>query len=260
MLDKNIESLEEGLITLTAKAESFSEAAKFAEVQEDIKKLKGELAEGIFDNISDIATAAERLTNSWKTLTETMDDPDASGWEKFITIFTTIISTIETIVGVVKAFQAVMAVAEALSLATAAAEQAGIPVKVQDAIATHAQAAAAKQLAIARHMSAAAAVPYPANIAAIASTAGALAAAFAALPAFAEGGIVKGASSVGDRNLIRVNAGEAILTKMQQANLWHLLNGQGALLGKGVGGNVEFKIRGADLVGTINNYSKKISK
>ena len=260
MLDKNIENLEEGLITLTAKAESFSEAAKFAEVQEDIKKLKGELAEGIFDNISDIATAAERLTNSWKTLTETMDDPDASGWEKFITIFTTIISTIETIVGVVKAFQAVMAVAEALSLATAAAEQAGIPVKVQDAIATQAQAAAAKQLAIARHMSAAASVPYPANIAAIATTAGALAAAFAALPAFAEGGIVRGASSVGDRNLVRVNAGEAILTKMQQANLWHLLNGQGALLGKGVGGNVEFKIRGADLVGTINNYSKKISK
>ena len=260
MLDKHIENLEEGLITLTAKAESFSEAAKFAEVQEDIKKLKGELAEGIFDNISDIATAAERLTNSWKTLTETMDDPDASGWEKFITIFTTIISTIETIVGVVKAFQAVMAIAETLSLATAAAEQAGIPVKVQDAIATQAQAAAAKQLAIARHMSAAASVPYPANIAAITTTAGALAAAFAALPAFSEGGIVRGASSVGDRNLVRVNAGEAILTKMQQANLWHLLNGQGALLGKGVGGNVEFKIRGADLVGTINNYSKKISK
>lgn len=260
LLDKHIENLEEGLITLTAKAESFSEAAKFAEVQEDIKKLKGELAEGIFDNISNIATAAERLTNSWKTLTETMDDPDASGWEKFITIFTTIMSVIETVVGVVKAFQAVMAVAETLSLATAAAEQAGIPVKVQDAIATQAQAAAAKQLAIARHMSAAASVPYPANIAAIASTAGALAAAFAALPAFAEGGIVRGASSVGDRNLVRVNAGEAILTKMQQANLWHLLNGQGALLGKGVGGNVEFKIRGADLVGTINNYSKKISK
>lgn len=260
MLDKHIENLEEGLITLTAKAESFSEAAKFAEVQEDIKKLKGELAEGIFDNVSNIATAAERLTNSWKTLTETMDDPDASGWEKFITIFTTIMSVIETVVGIVKAFQAVMAVAEALSLATAAAEQAGIPVKVQDAIATQAQAAAAKQLAIARHMSAAASVPYPANIAAIATTAGALAAAFAALPAFAEGGIVRGASSVGDRNLVRVNAGEAILTKMQQANLWHLLNGQGALLGKGVGGNVEFKIRGADLVGTINNYSKKISK
>ena len=261
--ERNADMLEELNMLLeqaSQNADSFEEASKFAQVQEDVKNLKAELAEGIFDNISNIATAAERLTNSWKTLTETMDDPDASGWEKFITIFTTIMSVIETVVGVVKAFQAVMAVAETLSLATAAAEQAGIPVKVQDAIATQAQAAAAKQLAIARHMSAAASVPYPANIAAIGTTAGALAAAFAALPAFAEGGIVRGASSVGDRNLVRVNAGEAILTKMQQANLWHLLNGQGALLGKSVGGNVEFKIRGADLVGTINNYSKKISK
>ena len=251
----NVEMLEELLGNLTAKADSFSEAAKFAEVQEDIKNLKMELAEGIFDNITNIATAAERLTNSWKSLTETMDDPDTSGWEKLITVFTTIISTIETIVSVVKAFQTVMEVAEALSLATVAAEQAGIPVKVQDAVATKAQAVAAKQLAISRHMAAAASVPYPANIAAIASTAGALAAAFAALPAFSEGGIVRGASSVGDRNLIRVNAGEAVLSKMQQANLWNLLNGKTAAFGGG--SNVEFKIRGADLVGAINNYTSR---
>ena len=251
----NVEMLEELLGNLTAKADSFSEAAKFAEVQEDVKNLKMELAEGIFDNITNIATAAERLTNSWKSLTETMDDPDTSGWEKLITVFTTIISTIETIVSVVKAFQTVMEVAEALSLATAAAEQAGIPVKIQDAVATKAQAVAAKQLAISRHMSAAASVPYPANIAAIASTAGALASAFAALPAFSEGGIVRGASSVGDRNLIRVNAGEAVLSKMQQANLWNLLNGKTAAFGGG--SNVEFKIRGADLVGTINNYKSR---
>lgn len=258
MFNGYVEKLDEELINLTAKADSFSEAAKFAEVQEDVKNLKTELAEGIFDNISGIATAAERLTNSWKSLTETMDDPDASGWEKFITIFTTIISTIETIVSVVKAFQAVMAIAEALSLATAAAEQAGIPAKIQDAVATKAQAAAAKELAVAKHMATAASVPYPGNLVAIGTTAGALAAAFAALPAFSEGGIVRGASSVGDRNLIRVNAGEAVLSKMQQANLWNLLNGKTAAFGGG--SSIDFRIRGADLVGVINNYGKKISK
>lgn len=259
--ERNNDMLEELNLLLeqaTQNANSFEEAARFAEVQEDVKNLKKELNEGIWDNISGIATAAERLTNSWKTLTETMEDPDSSGWEKFLTIFTTLVSTIETIVSVIQTFQAAMKVAEALSLATAAAEQAIIPVKVQDAIVTKAQAAAEKELAIARHMTAAASVPYPANLAAIASTSAALAAAFAALPAFAEGGIVKGASSVGDRNLIRVNAGEAVLTKMQQANLWHLLNGQSAGFGKG--GDVEFKIKGSDLVGTIKNYNKKISK
>ena len=260
--EKNADMLEELTVLLeraSQNAETFSQAAKFAEVQEDVKKLKQELNEGIWDNITGIATAAERLTNSWKSLTETMDDPDASGWEKFLTIFTTLISTIETIVGVIRTFQNAMKIAEALSLATAAAEQAQIPVKVQDAIVTKTQAIATKELAVARHMAQAASVPFPANIAAIATTSGALAAAFAAIPAFAQGGIVKGASSVGDKNLIRVNGGEAVLTKAQQATLWHLLDGQTTALAK-TKSNVEFKIRGSELVGVLNNYSKKISK
>lgn len=255
-LNDYITQLETNLETLTGKADSFAQAAKFAEVQEDVKNLKQELNEGIWDNITGIASAAERLTNSFKSLQETWDDPDASGWEKFITTFTTIISVIETIVSVVKTFNAAMKVAEALSLATAAAEQTQIPVKVQDAIATKAQAAAAKELAVARHLAASASVPYPANLAAIASTSAALAAAFAAIPQFAKGGIVAGSSTQGDRNLVRANAGEMILTKGQQGTLWSMLNGK-ASTGSG---NVNFEIRGDKLVGVLNNYSKKISK
>ena len=255
-INSQLEELSKKLAFATQEAETFEQAAKFAEVQEDVKNMKMELAQGIFDNISGIASAAERLTNSFKSLQETWDDPDASGWEKFITTFTTIISVIETIVSVVKTFNAAMKVAEALSLATAAAEQTQIPVKVQDAIATKAQAAAAKELAVARHMSAAASVPYPANLAAIASTSAALAAAFAAIPQFAKGGLVAGSSTQGDRNLVRVNSGEMILTKGQQGTLWSMLNGK-ASTGSG---NVNFEIRGDKLVGVLNNYSKKISK
>lgn len=255
-LNSHIDTLETNLEQLTMSADSFAQAAKFAEVQEDIANMKTELAHGIWDNITGIAQAAERLTNSFKSLQETWDDPDASGWEKFITTFTTIISVIETIVSVVKTFNAAMKIAEALSLATAAAEGAQIPVKVQDAIATKAQAEAAKELAVAKHMAAAAEVPYPANIFAIGSTAAALAAAFAAIPKFAKGGIVAGSSTQGDRNLVRANAGEMILTKGQQGTLWGMLNGKS---GKS-SGNVEFKIRGSELVGVLNNYSKKISK
>ena len=254
-LNANIVVLERHLAGLTSKAESFEQAAKFAEVQEDIKNMKTELNEGIFENISGIANAAERLTNSWKSLTETMEDPDASGWEKFLTIFTTIISTIETIVGVVNAFNTVMGVAEGLSLATAAAEQMGIPAKVQDAVATKAQAAATKELAVARHMAQSASVPYPANIAAIASTSAALAAAFAAIPQFSNGGVVGGSSKTGDKVLARLNSGELVLNRGQQSTLFNLLNGKG-----GVNGNVSFEIKGDKLVGVLNNYGKKISK
>lgn len=258
-LNNHIDTLETNLEQLTMNAESFAQAAKFAEVQEDIANMKAELAQGIWDNITGIAQAAERLTNSFKSLQETWDDPDASGWEKFITTFTTIISVIETIVSVIQTFNTAMKVAEGLSLAMAAAEQAQIPVKAQEVLLTKAQAAAAKEVAIAKGMQSAASVPYPANLVAIASTSAALAAAFAAIPKFAKGGIVKGGSAHGDQTLIRANAGELVLNKGQQATLFNLLNGQSSLLNQSKG-NVEFKIRGADLVGAINNYSKKISK
>ena len=69
---------------------------------------------------------------------------------------------------------------------------------------------------------------------------------------FAKGGIVGGNSTRGDHNIVRTNAGEMILNKAQQGTLFNILNGKG-----GMGGNVEFKIRGADLVGTINNYTSR---
>ena len=257
-LNENIELLEGNLETLTGKAESFAQAAKFAEIQEDISSMKQELAEGIWDNITGIATAAERLTNSFKSLSDTWNDTDASGWEKFLTVFTTIISTIETLVGVYKTLQAAVSIYKGIQMAMAAGEQAAIGIEVEKLAVMKAQSAVAKELAVAKGLQSAAAVPYPANLAAIASTSAALAAAFAAIPKFAQGGIVKSSSTVGDRNLVRVNGGEAILTQGQQTTLWKLLNGQGGL--SKTGGNVEFKIRGADLVGTINNYNKKISK
>lgn len=257
-LNGYITELEGNLESVSQKATSFAQAAQFAEVQEDIKNMKKELAEGIWDNISGIATAAERLTNSWKSLSETMNDTDATGWEKFLTVFTTIISTIETLVSVYQTLQTAVAAYKALQLGMAAAEQAGIAVEFEKLAVMTAQNVIAKQLAVAKGMQSAAAVPYPANLAAIASTSAALAAAFAAVPAFAQGGIVDSNSTIGDKNLIRVNGGEAVLTRGQQATLWNLLDGQTSMMKNS--GAVEFKIRGQELVGVLNNYQKKISK
>ena len=72
--------------------------------------------------------------------------------------------------------------------------------------------------------------------------------------AFATGGIVGGNSFTGDRNLIRVNSGEMILNRSQQANLWNAING-----GVG-GGQVTFRIDGQQLVGVLQNYNGKYSK
>ncbi len=84
-------------------------------------------------------------------------------------------------------------------------------------------------------------------------------AAASAIPAFAEGGIFAGNQTIGDLNLARVNAGEMILNNRQQRNLFNLLNENGASGGT-ASSKVEFKIKGNELVGVLNNYNKRISK
>ena len=74
----------------------------------------------------------------------------------------------------------------------------------------------------------------------------------------ARGGIIKGATTMGDEILTRVNAGEMILNNRQQQHLFNILD-------KGIitqqsgnsGGSVEFRIEGSTLVGALKNHEKK---
>lgn len=117
--------------------------------------------------------------------------------------------------------------------------------------------------AMANGTASAAALPFPANIAAIASiiatVVGTFASIFSTIGAFAGGGIIQGASTHGDQLLARVNAGEMILNGSQQARLFNLLDGAGAVGGAGMG-QVSFKIKGSDLYGSLSNYSKVKAK
>lgn len=80
----------------------------------------------------------------------------------------------------------------------------------------------------------------------------------AQLQSFDQGGIVGGSSFYGDRTLVRANAGEMILNRNQQNNLYRAIADNN--LGGGRGGNVTFTIKGSDLVGTLNNYNSKNKK
>lgn len=87
---------------------------------------------------------------------------------------------------------------------------------------------------------------------------GALASMISAVKGYATGGIVEGATYHGDKILARVNAGEMILNKRQQGNLWDILdNGASA---RSMVGRVDFHISGPNLVGTLRNYDNKMSK
>ena len=114
--------------------------------------------------------------------------------------------------------------------------------------------------AMANGTASASALPFPANIAAIASiiatVVGTFASIFSTVGAFAGGGIIQGANTHGDQLLARVNAGEMILNGSQQARLFNLLDGG---TGSNMSGQVEFKISGSALKGVLRNYDNKMS-
>ena len=94
------------------------------------------------------------------------------------------------------------------------------------------------------------------------STAAQLAAMIAqihSLSGYASGGIISGGSYYGDQILARVNAGEMVLNRKQQSNLFRAIESGNI----GAGQTVlvpEFKIKGSDLYGTLRNFSKSVGK
>lgn len=114
--------------------------------------------------------------------------------------------------------------------------------------------------AMASGTASAAALPFPANIAAMASIIATVVSLFASIPkTFAEGGLIGGNSIHGDTMLARVNSGEMILNHSQQSNLYRAIKNNN-IGGGGLGGNVEFKISGSTLKGCLNNYDNKMKK
>lgn len=108
-------------------------------------------------------------------------------------------------------------------------------------------------LATAQGVASAAALPFPASLGAIATIVATIASIFSSLPKFADGGIVGGSSFYGDKLLARVNSGEMILNKKQQAALYGMTGGSEITLGVS-------RIQGADLYLSLKNYMSKTGK
>ena len=75
------------------------------------------------------------------------------------------------------------------------------------------------------------------------------------IPKFEKGGIIGGSSYSGDKILGRFNSGERVLTRPDQAYLTKVLKG-----GTAGGGRVEFKIRGKELVGILNQEQTRAKR
>ena len=105
-------------------------------------------------------------------------------------------------------------------------------------------------------------LPYPANLAALATVIATVTSVIGSIASvasqqFADGGIVKGSTTIGDFVPIRANAGEMILNGTQQSRLFKMLNNPTISTTLSGGENVTFTIHGGDLQGTLNNYNRK---
>lgn len=105
-----------------------------------------------------------------------------------------------------------------------------------------------QSLATARAVAEGAKVPFPGNLAAMATVVATIASIFSSLPKFADGGVVGGSSYFGDKLLARVNSGEMILNQKQQSRLLSLTDGGGVR----VSGDV--RLSGKDIYISLRNY------
>ena len=256
------------------------------ELSKLITKLNGEiktLSTNTLDNISSMASSFDRLKDSVKDIAEVFDmDIEFEGLEKGITVINAIIQAIESVKEIMETFQAFQemavsnaAVAASESMKTVAAAEGAIANGAEvasasaAAVANKEQATSNYQVAASEATKAAASgtatvaqgaesvskVPYVGAILAIAAAgaiAAALIAAFSKVKGFAHGGIVGGNSFYGDKNLIRADSGEMVITRAHQRTLWNAISSGNF----GSGGKVEFVIKGEQLVGTLNNYKR----
>ena len=75
------------------------------------------------------------------------------------------------------------------------------------------------------------------------------------LKRFESGGIVGGSSTMGDKQLVRVNSGEMILNSRQQSHLFNILD-NGLYTQNGTNVSITGKIRGSDIYLSQKNYGK----
>ena len=285
-----VDKLDSDITKLSEHVTDLEDKFKFEKAKEEIKQLKKEIGEGVYEGVQETIGGISQLGDVIQSF---KGFDDLNDWEKFQLITDSIITTIDTIKGLVdtwselndilelfgvkrKVLEAIETGAAAKNIAAVQAEAAAVTAAEAEktAAVTTAQATqtavnlAAKttqikaaQIAMAAESTAAYAyIPFAGVGLAAAQIAEmqALIAAAAALPAFANGGIVGGTKYYGDQNLARVNSGEMIMNGTQQKHLWDAISKN--RLGNALGGKVEFEISGQKLKGVLNNYDKKISK
>ena len=272
-------TLEDELANAMANVPSLEQALKIAQVKEDVKNLSKELNEYVYSGIKDIASSSDRVVSAFKNLSDVMNDVDATGWERIMAVWNAMTNVADSFMSIMKMIENLTELTNKLakaketeaaidttttatkvSNATTGAAVTTATTEVEKNAANTEVAANAAKGASAAGVSAAK-LPFPANIIAIGGAIAAAMSLFAAIPKFANGGIITGGPTSGDKILARVNAGEMILNQGQQSRLFEAID-SGRLGGRS-SGNISIgfdRVRGSDIYLSLKNYMKSTGK
>lgn len=281
IVEKALVKWREELIKAQSEAKTLEEVMNFEKIKEAVADLEKEVNQTALGGLSNLANGMDRVVRGWSELSEMMQDEDTSSWDVFIGVFNEIIQMMETVSQIFDTIDQLSKLTDTLSDAQlkqlkeenrlygeqiglittlkalkgeeTAAEVKDTAAKLTNAAAGKVEAKANAQSSIAGAANSGAKLPFPANLVAIAAGVGAVLAALASMSKFAKGGIVGGSSSVGDKNIIRANSGEMILTKGQQTTLFNAI--RSGNLGSSGG---EWKVRGCDLIKVIDNTRSRM--
>lgn len=277
---KGIESEQSKIVNET---DSLVNDSKYEDLIDKVKKYKKELISVSYSSLKSGVSDINNIYSSFANLSDNLDRAN-NGFEKFMVIMNSAFSVIDSVVGIINGVSSVISIIQgitgannALSVSSAATagalgaqtasivaqETAGATKMASDVAqiaTTKALTAALLEQAAAGFFAAHAYIPFAGfGIGAgFASSAAALVKSLGAATLLADGGVVGGNSYHGDTIIAGLNAGEMVLNKKQQANLFRALdNGISSNAG---GGKVEFEIKGSTLKGVLKNYDNKMNK
>lgn len=272
------EELSDELANAMANVPDLEGKLKIAQVRQDVKDFTKELNEGLYSGIKDVASSSDRVVSAFENLRDVMNDVDATAWEQIMAIWNAMTNTVDAFMSIIETIQTITKLTEKLGMAKkaeAVIDTATTATKVANAeteaavdtatTATEVTNAGTEVAAnTAKGASAAGAsaakLPFPANIIAIGGAIAAAIAAFALIPKFAQGGIITGGPTSGDKILARVNSGEMILNQRQQSNLFKAINSGNIGGAKSLSSTVTTRVRAKDLILAINNELKSQGK
>ena len=198
---------------------------QIADMGDNLKPLKLEVDAGGFNKaMGDIKSgwgSVQGIGNGIQGISDALEG-NGNAWQQVTGLINGFISIAEGIQGIVELFQMLTAAtaAHAVAATTDAAATTG------ETAAATANTAAKSGEAVANATASGAKMPFPLNLVAIAAGVAAVVAALAAVTGFATGGVIGGTSTSGDKKFARVNSGEMILNKFQQAKLFGMISGR----------------------------------